>query len=248
MIFFINNLNNNDRIEVSVHHDICGNIFLKHNQSYYCLTINQNDDIEFTEFVNFKPDEKQSDKSNKSNKFSLNYSNIINTYEKQSLKGKLIKELDDQNYDEDEDEIENEGRYITKYKSYPEEKLYVTDKSNQSNQPNDNSELNDEYVDEYYEPHYKFAKFGEKAMIPCLNDSLDDLAIYDTFVLNENTSCIHLTLQSEEKSSYRISILTNGTFILNIVGTKIKMFKLHYLINDQNETEIKTTNTKTSFV
>lgn len=237
MKFLINKNNSDEKIEVLVCHDICGNIFLKYKESFYCLTINSTDDIEFVEFYNFK--EIENPTTNNSN---LSYSKIINTFEKQSLKGKLIKELDDQDYNEEEDEIENEGHYITKYKSYPEEKLYISDTTTK-NEINETNRLDDSD-----EPFYKFSKFGDKVIMPCLKNSLDDLSIYDTFILNDNTSCVLLTLQSQEKSNYRVSISTNGTFMLNIVGTKIKIYSLDYKINELNETEIKTTLIKTQFV
>lgn len=222
-IFTFDELN---KVEATVHHDICGNIFIKINDSYHCLCVDSHDDIEFLEFFNFKPIPNK----------NIKYSKILNTFEKKSLKGKLIKDLDNQNYDEEEDEIENEGKYIAKYKSYPEDKLYIQD---------DKSDSDDEYIEEYYEPHYKFFKHGEKTIVHCLDQSLEDLAVYDTFVLNDNTSCVHLTLQAEEKSNYRVSILTTGMFILNIVGSKLKTFKLNYVVNKSNEIEIKTSLIKT---
>lgn len=230
-----------DTIDVTVHHDVCGNIFLKFKNSFYCLSIDQHDNIEFVEFFNFTSLPNNNDK--------INYSKIINTFEKKSLKGKLIKELDEQEYDEEVDEIENEGHYITKYKSYPEEKLYVSDNKQENDSNNESSnavKLDDEYIEEYYEPYYKFSKYGEKAIVTCLEKSLEDMAIYDTFILNDNTSYVYLTLQSEEKSNYRVSILTTGIFILNIVGSKIKTYELFYFVNNQNEIEIGTKLIKTN--
>ena len=72
------------------------------------------------------------------------------------------------------------------------------------------------------------------------------LSNYDTFIINDNTSYVLTTLQSMEKSSYRISIYITGKIILNIVGSYLKTFILKY--SDSSEFSIKTILTNTKIV
>lgn len=228
--------NENDKtktIKANLYHDIDGNVYLKLDNAFFALFINTDDDIEFIEMTNYNSLPKVEQ--------NISYSKIRNTYEKNSLKGKIIKELEETNYNEEEDEIENEGYYTTKYKSYPEDKLFTVEDETTNNDNHDG----DDDLNEKYENYYKFSKTGDKDIISCLDRTLDVLANYDTFIINDGDLYVLGALQGIEKSPYRISFFTSGKITLNIVGTKIKLYDLEFQKNN-DEILIKSKIVKTN--
>lgn len=222
--------NNDDKtnksleLECVFYHDINGNLFLKINDKYFVLFISSTDDIEWIELHDYNSLVKINTK--------IEYSEIKNTYEKHSLKGKITKELEEDNADEydidDDFDPDGQAYYQNKYKAYPEEKLYTTQE-----EPVDDSEIQN--IDDL-ESYYKFSKFGNDNVITCLDRSLEVLANYDTFIMNNNTSHVLTTMQASEKSEYRVSLFTTGKIVLNVVGSKIKCYELHYKLNENDIT------------
>lgn len=205
--------NDESKLEIDFCHDIYGNVFVKTKEKYYLMTISTTDDIEWIELNNYEDLEKVNNQ--------IKYSNIKNTYEKKSLKGKIIKEIDENESDEEEDENEY---FKNKKKICPEDKLYTTEIVD----ANENDDL------ETNENLYKFSKFGDNSVLPCLDRALEVSSNYDTYVINGNTSYVLLTLISNENSGYRVSIFLNGKVVLNIVGTKFNTYELHYIKNEEN--------------
>lgn len=199
-------------------HDISGNIYLKLENTYYVLMISATDDIEWIEIEDYELLELADNE--------IKYSTIKNTYEKNSLKGKITKELEDENGN-NEEEIEDDIYLQNKNKTYPEEKLYTIDNiENNENQ-------NDDYLEgEELSNYYRFSKFGNDSIIKCLDRTLSVLANYDTFVMNSNTSYILETFQAVEKSEYRVTLFIDGRILLNVVGTKLNTYNIFYKINN----------------
>lgn len=230
----IKHINDSTTIDYTLYHDIHGNLYLKTENKYFALLIGVNDDLEWIEINDYNSLVKVNAK--------IEYSQIKNTYEKNSLKGKIVQDLEDENYDEDEDEIENEGHFVTKYKSYPEDKLYTTEFKEDVN------EDEDEDIDTDDIPMYNFSKFGDSSIIKCLDRTLNSPSNYDSFVMNGNTSYVLSALQSKEKSSYRVSVFVTGKILLNIVGSKLKEFDLQFDVNQENEMTITSKLIKTNVV
>jgi hypothetical protein len=207
------------------YHDINGNLYLEINNKYYVLIISLNDEIEFIE-INDYNNLVDVDVDN-----TINYSQIKNTYEKNSLKGKINNELEENENDDDDDDYINDTDeyYKNKYKAFPEDKLYTVDKNEDDD---DDYNIYDNIIDDTYQAHYVFSKYGSNSTIECLKKTLDCLANYDTFIINYNTSYVLATIESTIKSEYRISIYTCGKISLNIVGSKIKMYNIFYTIVD----------------
>lgn len=225
-----------DSLECTFYHDINGNLFLKTNDKYFVLFISATDDIEWIELNNYQNLVEVNS--------TIKYSSIKNTYEKKSLKGKITKELEDDGENDDNvDETDEQIYYKNKYKAYPEEKLYIiqdetTNGAIATDGTNEIDEIDDIYDDmnnadaDGMEVYYKFSKFGDESVIKCLDRSLEVLANYDTFIMNDNTSYVLATLQASQKSEYRVSLFVTGKMLLNIVGSKIKWYDIYYKKND----------------
>lgn len=209
------------------YHDICGNLYMKIFSKYFVLMISATDDIEWIEVINYENLSKIDN--------NIKYSNIKNTYEKNSLKGKVAKEFEEAN-DVDDEEIDEDGYYQNKHKIYPEEKLYTTEDTTDTRNTTDatedivDSQNTVEDIQDKLENYYKFSKFGNNSTITCLDRSLDVLANYDTFIMNDNTSYVLTTLQAASKSEYRVSLFVSGKILLNVVGTKLNTYDLFYKI------------------
>ncbi len=237
-------LNKEQLLDCTFYHDICGNLYIKAQDKYFMLVISITDDIEWIEISNYENLPKVNN--------NISYSGIKNTYEKNSLKGKVTKELEE---NDDDDELDEDGYYQNKHKVYPEEKLYVTDNTNNSNTENNinsddnnnNDNDNDDLDSDELENYYRFSKFGNDSIITCLDRTLDVLANYDTFVMNNNTSYVLTTLQAAEKSEYRVSLFISGKMLLNVVGTRLNTYDLYYT-NKDNELLIICDRLHTKFV
>jgi len=210
---------NEEPIDAVICHDINGNIYLKlvmtkddiSENIYYFLTIDEKDNIEWIKIENYA--------SLQSTTAKATYNDIKNTYEKNSLKGKILKELEDNEIDNMyTSDPEDEAEYKIKYKSYPEDRYYTVDK---------------DYTDDD-KCKYTFSKSGDETAIELLDKTLSCLSSYDTFVIDEMSSFVLMTLESDEKCSYRITIFTSGNIALNIVGSKIKLFNTTYSMDDGN--------------
>lgn len=224
--------------ECEISHDIKGNLYLKFHEKYFVLFVSSTNDIEWIELDNYD--------HLPLNDRKIVYSEIKNTYEKNSLKGKITKELEENNDNDEYDDYEDPeggGYYKNKYKAYPEEKLYVKQNDNNDvNENNENIDYDTNYLDDnvdncyqdnlYNNSYHSLSKFGQDSIICCLDRYVDVSANYDTFIMNENTSYVLATLEADEKSEYRVSLFTNGVIALNVVGSKIIFYEICYRINN----------------
>lgn len=216
---------NDDTIDIlkylSLCHDENGNVFLYFENEYHWLFIDEKDDLN-TESV------PEITALTRSSELSI-YKKIKHTNDPMSLKGKLIdeleKECEEDEYDEDAYE-EDEDIYKTNFKYYPEDKHYYVD-----GEKNSDSEDDDDLL-------FSLSRYGDDTCIKYLDHTFDAPSLYDTFIINtkQHRNAIIFTLESNQRSSYRITINDTGLFVLNIVGHKIKYYDILY---DGNKLKFK---------
>ena len=176
--------------------DVNSNLYIKN----FWVYIDKDDNIDFFEINNLH---------------ELETKKYINKIKTQGLKGKLIdEELDkiigDGNNDFIDEDDENNVRH---YIHNPETKCI-----------------------EYYDSYYDDPDLNEEDKQPYFeitgNCNLIDnkefgLSNYEVYYINENTNTpIFYTTVRRDNPMYRISIYTNNTIKLNIIGTKIKTFEI----------------------
>ena len=241
MKFIINNSTNTD-VTISdlnpiLYHDIDGNIILtiidKDKLLYFFLTIDNKDNLEWVRIEDYNrlP---LVDSSHK-----LHYNNIQNSNAKYSLRGKIIDKLEEEDEDKEiySDEDIDADEYKVKYKYYPEDKLYFTSTISDDTIHHDTeSESDDDYtynINNNDTCKFKYSKdiSIKNDVLTCLDRTLNFPANYDTFIFDENSKMILITLESSEKNHYRI-IITHNHIELNIIGTMKKIFTSSYLIID----------------
>lgn len=200
-------------------HDIYGNIFILFNNQYYWLTISNLNKLEFIlidtidTLINVKD-------------FMCKYNKIKYTNDPNSLKGKIINEMlyTDLEHENETSDIEDEENiYKKNLQYYPEEQLYYTE--------NDNINLDDEDLEETISEIFNFSASNNNIM-RCLDKTFETQSLYDTFIIDNSSNAIIFTLESPDKSAFRLTIHTNNLFVFNIVGTSIKQYKLYF--NDEN--------------
>lgn len=205
-------------------HDVDGNIILVVDDIYYFLTIDRNNCPEWIQIndVNNLP----------STIDSIKYNKIKNIEEDKSLKHKIINEIDDKNNnDESYDKHYDENNDAFKYKFYPEDKSYVVENVADNNDNNDDNE--EDCYDDFTVQKFKFSKNGDDLILEQWDKTLDVSAIYDTFILDDN-SRILTVIESDEKSMYRISFYKSGKLDVNLVGSNIKNYCIKYKIEENN--------------
>lgn len=244
-----------DPVDVIIYHDINGNIFMKTMNTikieekieekksdteekialpvsgiedvYYFLAIDATDNLEWVKIEDYN--------SLELIKPIVPYCEIKNTYNKNSLKGKVLKELEDNEIDElYTSDPEDDAEYKIKHKSYPEDRYYMVDR--------------EEVSDDEYECKYNFSKSGDETIIESLDRTLGSSSGYDTFIMDESTSFVLTTMESDEKCSYRITLFTSGRMALNIVGSKIKLFNTIYTVDDIGNKNFITNVVKTNII
>jgi hypothetical protein len=230
--------NPNEFIKGKVYHDVDGNIILYVTNKYYFLDINKNNQLEWYE-LNYDNMIKIQ------NNINLKYRTIKLTQDKFSLKGKIINKLDEQNQEQNQEENqeyhqfydeldENDIEYKTHFKYYPEEKdYYIHDNPFENDVDSEDDYINDST--------YNFSKFGDTNIMTCLDRTMDTNSLYDTFVVDQSTKKVLFTLESTQKSSYRVTFNLNNTIELNIVGQKIISYNIKFnkiIENDQDNITI----------
>jgi hypothetical protein len=194
--------------EIEIFHDIDGNVFFKNDNTYYYLTISSKDDIELIRIDDFD--------SLVSVEVDIKYNKIKNALNDKSLKGKIINELTEKK--DDDEYIDEDLVDINNLKYHPEDKNHYIENDNQ-----DNSGESD--IDEN-EVKFSFSKNAGTNIIKCITKTLDVPANYDTFIIDNFNKSVLATMHCNEESNYRISITTVGLIELNIVGTKMKSYKI----------------------
>jgi hypothetical protein len=201
--------------------DINGNVFLRVDDSYFLLSIDADDNLEFFKFDKchffILPDN-----------MKIKYDHLIETAD-EPLKQKIIEEIGiDDKSDDDEETVneKNNMRYLKEDAYYlKQEKINnIDDKIDFCMNSND----------------VEFAFYiKNKKCFEFLSYTLDTTSIYDTYYRDKNKN-VSSSIECEESNSYRISIYENTNNIeLNVIGNCIKKFKIVFNINDTFEYEIK---------
>jgi hypothetical protein len=197
-------------ITVELCHDNSGNIFLKLKDTWYWLTIDKHDNLDFVEIDYDALTPIASTQQ-------LMKKKIKHVYTTDSLKAKakqnLIDELEE--HDSDDGGDEEYKMYKDNLKYYPEEKHYYFAPE-------------EEEIDEPDEQIFYISSLTDEPCLRKLDRQFDAMSLYDTFVIDtaKGNSNIIFTLESNEKSAYRITIHSTNLFILNIVGSAIKHYSL----------------------
>ena len=191
--------------EIEIFHDIDGNILFQmlSTKEYYYLSISSSNDIELIKIENF---DNMVDIEN-----TIKYENIKNTSDGKSLRSKIMNKIDEESEEEYSDEdVENEDYF----KYYPEDKHYYVERD----------EGSDSDIEEY-DSKFLFSKCGDDTVLECLKKTLDAPANYDTLVFDDVNKMTLATLECNDKSNYRVTLLTSGMAELNVVGSKIRRYK-----------------------
>lgn len=152
---------------------------------------------------------------------NVNCKGIISKTNGSKLKEKMISEMFDPfikaSEEELDDDIENENKIdidaVKHYKMFPEDKYYEVDN-------NDVDEESDE-TDEH------FAFYGDCTFV----ETDFSNSMYDTVLISGNLDSNIVSFKSEligDKSSYRLVIYTDGTIIVNVVGSEKTICVIKY--------------------
>lgn len=196
-----------------LYHDINGNIIMNMDDKYFSLDINSNDELELDEIVDINLLNK--------NKSINTYGKIHNTYENETLRSKIIDELEKDDSDNDSEIYDDliDG-YNNRKKCFPEEKYFNVENDNISIKSNDS------------EDNTQFYRYGNSDILKCFDKYFNSSSLYDTFIFDDENKFMLVSLKNNQYNSYRITITLSGKFILNIIGTTTKYFDLK--LNDEN--------------
>jgi hypothetical protein len=208
-----------DNLNAEICHDINGNIFIVCNDKYYWLYIDKHDNLmlDIIDDINLLTTVEN---------YNIQFRKIKHTFDLSSLKGKIMNELDEETnneHDDDmsdfEDEDEEHVQYRNAMRHYPEDRHYYCDYA----------ENCEDYEEDDICEEFNFSRFGDDDFVRQLNVTFESNSLYDTIILNKtiNINAVVFTMESNAKSSYRITIGTDGMFTLNIVGTSVR----HYTLN-----------------
>jgi hypothetical protein len=203
------NLIERPSITVELCHDDTGNIFLKLKDTWYWLTINRDDNLDFVEIdydallpsITCQPTKKK----------------IKHVHTTDSLKAKakqnFMEEIEE--HDSDDDDDDEYRLYKDNLKFYPEEKHYYF-------------ASDDLEIDELDDQVFYVSSLTDEPCVRKLDRQFDAPSLYDTFVIDsaKGNSNIIFTLESNEKSAYRVTIHSTNLFVLNIVGSAVKHYSL----------------------
>ena len=202
----------------TLYHDINGNLIGELNNKIFWLDINKESVLEFIELEN--PDALYNVKNGK-----INY-NKINNIPQDSLKKKLIDSIaDDDEQEHFPEELEEDEQYVNDrniYNYLPETKDYYIE-----NNKNSDDDSDDEGNDDEIKFNFSVLNSNKDIILEEYKKTFDAPSIYDIIVKNNNL--VVFTSEAYPYSSYKISILDNNIFELNIIGSSIKQYELKYL-------------------
>lgn len=187
-------------VKLDLSNDINGNMYLKYNDSLF-LTYVDNENLTFINVKKDACDEAQ----------EIKYRKIVNISNSIKLKSKAIEEFTKETNDEEmsDDEIDPENQDIIRNNVYfPEDKYYEIEYSD---------------PDEDDEPYFSFFGTSNNADV-----TLDE-ACYDTIIMNGNMTSNMVIFRSKLMNgcqAYRICFYTDGFVRLNLIGSKLRTFKL----------------------
>lgn len=198
---------------ITISHDIDGNLFFDEGNNKYYLTISKDNELEMVKIENLD--------SLKSVENKINYSKLQNTNEK-SLRGKILRQIEDIEEDSDDDFVED------KYKYCPEDKTYFVDSTatDEYGEYDDYNEYDeDSYLDiDFSSQRFIFSKSGGDSFINYSNVTLDVLSSYDTLVVDDVNNMTLATLECTSKSNYRVILYVTGGICLNTIGSLMKSY------------------------
>jgi hypothetical protein len=184
--------------EFVLSHDVNGNLYITDDKDVYVFIIGALDVL-----MLMKVDAKR---------FELNkpitHKKIEHSNGKYGLKTKIIDNIIEDQSDDDIEEDEQE--IIKKYTYKPDDKFCSIDYSSDDD-------------DVYDEPYFKFFGICDESEVQM------DISIYETVIISGGISSQHVIFKSviaNDSLSYRISIHTDGFVKFNIIGSKIKTYKI----------------------
>lgn len=185
--------------EFKLSHDINGNLYISDGQRTYAFIIGAFDVLTLMKIDTAR--------------FELNRSiihkKIEHTNSKYGLRTKIIDDIiedqDDEDLDEDEQEIIKEHTYK------PDDKFCSV------------GDFTDDDDEVYDEPYFNFFGVCDESEIQM------DTSIYEIMIMSGGMSSQHVNFKSSivnDSLAYRISVYTDGYIKFNIIGSKIKTYKL----------------------
>jgi len=185
-------------------YDTNGNIFLKHNDEYYMLDIDKNDDVCFEKIYNKIYNTQHID--NLTKKIESDSLNKLYMKGMQEATEEINQNLDLQDYDENQiQEIAsayNEINMNPEYHSYKDCEYELDNECYDDNEPN------------------KFEIFTNTVN---KSDLLYEPPSYETIIYKNNIIQMRTKLTNNQPF-YRLSIHIEGKIQLNIIGTKLKFY------------------------
>lgn len=201
----MNLLINNEQIEVIF--DYGGNVYFKHNQNYFDLDVDSNNNLTCGACIVHDNNENLSNKQIKIGELKL-------TSDSKSLKGHAQREIDRKISLMDNSDDIAEFNEDEQYKYLYEDKEY----NDYDSQNDDDDDDNNEYV--------KFLSLGETVNIYDYDDSV---ALYDTLIYNDDMEhgvlCFKTCLVGINPC-FRLKIYKNGIISFRALGTKDNMYRL----------------------
>jgi len=197
MLIAIDNIDTKELITSELSHDIDGNLILYFKSKYYYLDINHKNELEWIEIHDISIFPKIDN--------VLDYSTIKNTYENETLRKKIIEEIDKETeHDGSDSEVDmDEEELKTRYKFLPEEKLYYITETNSNH-------------------NVIFAKSDEEIVMCCLDWTLNSTSLYDFLIFADiEKKLIAYSSKSKTRNHYRVLISQTGQMTLNVMADKI---------------------------
>jgi hypothetical protein len=182
-------------------HDVNGNVYITDDKDLYVFIIGHLDVL-----MLMKVDPKRFELNK-----SITHKKIEHTNSKYGLKTKIIDDIIEDQSDDDIEEDEQE--IIREYTYKPDDKFCSIAYSSEDD-------------DVYDEPYFNFYGMCDESEVQM------ETSIYETVTISGGLSSQQVIFKSvivNDSLSYRISIYTDGFIKFNIIGSKIKTYKIEKL-------------------
>jgi hypothetical protein len=204
-----------DNIINNIEYDDKGNIYIKKDDEIYMLSIDRNDDIYFEKIINKIYNEEYNKKNNIKKNTIIETINLHN-----KTMENIMSEVDDNDLDDfNQEDVEDITKKYKEYKDNPEYKYY-----------NDNS-YDDTYDSDCYDDNIINAFDFYNSSLDIKKSELIYEPVYFEFLLLDgdinSSKFIFRTSLKNNQPFYRISLYSDGTIQLNIIGTHIIYYKLN---------------------
>lgn len=204
-----------DNIIENIEYDDNGNIYIKKEDDIYMLSIDRNDDIYFEKIINKIYNKYNNDKSNIKKNTIIESINLHNKTMENIMSEVDKNDLDDFN----QEDVEDITKKYNEYKDNPEYKYYNNDYYDDTYE----SDCYDDDIINTFE-FYNSSTDIKKSELICE-------PVYFEFLLLDgdinSSKFIFRTSLKNNQPFYRISLYSDGTLQLNIIGTKIIYYKLN---------------------